>query len=280
MTLIAAYPLKDAAVFVTDTWSQSHGYDGPIPYSGAHVTKVRSFAHADIAVAMNGSVMTGERFMNMLAVCPLPEGFDSLEGLIEPMFRAAYKETAEATGRSLSGDVAAADPLAMSQVTILGFSRNRGTYVGLCISKMPDLDFEVQVVQPGDGICTPAPAGFAWNLKGSKFDAFLSEVQRLSLAQFEEYKRVQSGWSEERQAATGSDHGSGGYMMATILRPGTIEQRLVGRYPNAAAIMADMGAEDRPLPSKTAAKKPTRKPGRNEPCPCGSGHKFKRCCDA
>ncbi|MGH9439408.1 MAG: SEC-C metal-binding domain-containing protein, partial [Terriglobia bacterium] len=31
---------------------------------------------------------------------------------------------------------------------------------------------------------------------------------------------------------------------------------------------------------QTAAAEPTRytKPGRNQPCPCGSGRKYKRCC--
>lgn len=36
-----------------------------------------------------------------------------------------------------------------------------------------------------------------------------------------------------------------------------------------------MGLEDRPPPPR-----PQKAPGRNDPCPCGSGKKFKRCCGA
>jgi uncharacterized protein len=37
------------------------------------------------------------------------------------------------------------------------------------------------------------------------------------------------------------------------------------------------GRED-PFPPPTPTRYENRKVGRNEPCPCGSGKKFKRCC--
>jgi hypothetical protein len=37
------------------------------------------------------------------------------------------------------------------------------------------------------------------------------------------------------------------------------------------------GRRRRPLPAPSTAE-PAGKPGRNAPCPCGSGKKFKRCC--
>jgi hypothetical protein len=40
---------------------------------------------------------------------------------------------------------------------------------------------------------------------------------------------------------------------------------------------ADEGATLRPEPLKSAPPPPQRKIGRNEPCPCGSGRKYKRC---
>jgi uncharacterized protein YecA (UPF0149 family) len=45
--------------------------------------------------------------------------------------------------------------------------------------------------------------------------------------------------------------------------------------PNAAGVRPAMAA-----PSKPAAGKPAAgpKPGRNDPCPCGSGIKYKKCC--
>ena len=37
-------------------------------------------------------------------------------------------------------------------------------------------------------------------------------------------------------------------------------------------------APDAPLPMKARMQQPPKPPGRNEPCPCGSGRKFKKCC--
>jgi uncharacterized protein len=35
---------------------------------------------------------------------------------------------------------------------------------------------------------------------------------------------------------------------------------------------------NRPVPELTALARVTQKPGRNDPCPCGSGKKYKKCC--
>src|SRR5450755_348111 len=34
------------------------------------------------------------------------------------------------------------------------------------------------------------------------------------------------------------------------------------------------------IPSTASFQRPTPKTGRNEPCPCGSGKKYKKCCGA
>lgn len=58
----------------------------------------------------------------------------------------------------------------------------------------------------------------------------------------------------------------GGYVTrATITRDGI-----------ALARIGDLEADEQPAPRS----EPARKAGRNEPCPCGSGRKFKRCCGA
>ncbi len=36
--------------------------------------------------------------------------------------------------------------------------------------------------------------------------------------------------------------------------------------------------DDSPLPSPVEPIKTSEKPGRNEPCSCGSGKKYKQCC--
>lgn len=38
------------------------------------------------------------------------------------------------------------------------------------------------------------------------------------------------------------------------------------------SVLRDAGGAEPPAP------KPVSKPGRNDPCPCGSGKKFKKCC--
>jgi len=39
------------------------------------------------------------------------------------------------------------------------------------------------------------------------------------------------------------------------------------------------GEDEAPLPSPVESiKKPQADPGRNDPCPCGSGKKYKQCC--
>jgi preprotein translocase subunit SecA len=38
------------------------------------------------------------------------------------------------------------------------------------------------------------------------------------------------------------------------------------------------GSDDAPLPPPVEPIHSETKPGRNDPCPCGSGKKFKQCC--
>ena len=38
------------------------------------------------------------------------------------------------------------------------------------------------------------------------------------------------------------------------------------------------GADEEPLPPPVEPIKVDKKPDRNDPCPCGSGKKYKKCC--
>jgi len=38
------------------------------------------------------------------------------------------------------------------------------------------------------------------------------------------------------------------------------------------------GPQESPLPEPAATASPDAKVGRNDPCPCGSGRKYKKCC--
>ncbi len=49
---------------------------------------------------------------------------------------------------------------------------------------------------------------------------------------------------------------------------------VVGVEPNKPEDLADLERLLNPVPDRKAEAKP----GRNDPCPCGSGSKFKRCC--
>jgi hypothetical protein len=53
-----------------------------------------------------------------------------------------------------------------------------------------------------------------------------------------------------------------------------IEASAAPLTPKSFAVRASLGQHDRPKPAPSSA----RKQGRNEPCACGSGRKFKKCC--
>jgi len=60
-----------------------------------------------------------------------------------------------------------------------------------------------------------------------------------------------------------------------IVRPEMIQRKAVAR-PADPATTAGMGNG----PKQPIAKKSSEKVGRNDPCPCGSGKKYKKCCGA
>lgn len=43
-------------------------------------------------------------------------------------------------------------------------------------------------------------------------------------------------------------------------------------------VMEQLLAEDHEAPRRMQLYRSAKKPGRNDPCPCNSGKKFKRCC--
>ena len=68
-----------------------------------------------------------------------------------------------------------------------------------------------------------------------------------------------------------------------------VPPRFEDEYPEEAAILAELCQERGRLRESGVKLKPLdldvtlpitaeRKPGRNEPCPCGSGKKYKKCC--
>jgi uncharacterized protein len=52
-------------------------------------------------------------------------------------------------------------------------------------------------------------------------------------------------------------------------------EHTMGRFRSLAAAVTD---ERRRAATRRATQAPGRDPGRNDPCPCGSGHKYKHCC--
>lgn len=49
-------------------------------------------------------------------------------------------------------------------------------------------------------------------------------------------------------------------------------------YPEAAALLQQAYREGRKIGRIHISRSVTRTPERNDPCPCGSGKKYKRCC--
>ena len=57
-----------------------------------------------------------------------------------------------------------------------------------------------------------------------------------------------------------------------------IEEASVPESERAANMLAQLAADIDGNGGKTQEKSPSLKVGRNDPCPCGSGKKYKRCC--
>lgn len=55
-------------------------------------------------------------------------------------------------------------------------------------------------------------------------------------------------------------------------------KRFEDEYPNEAALLRTAYNEGRKIGRIHISHRVDPKPGRNDPCPCGSGKKYKRCC--
>ncbi len=102
-----------------------------------------------------------------------------------------------------------------------------------------------------------------------------------------ENMRMQAGWQTLRQTRAVDAYKRGGYQQFQTLLD-TIQHdvahtiyhvSIVKKEPSAQApsLMAQVAGRSRPV-VKQKTKVGGRKIGRNEPCPCGSGKKYKHCC--
>jgi len=64
----------------------------------------------------------------------------------------------------------------------------------------------------------------------------------------------------------------------SFIRPANRELMDAGGWRSLATVFGIAMWNATPLPGNRFAPKPLPHPGRNDPCPCGSGRKFKRCC--
>ena len=81
-------------------------------------------------------------------------------------------------------------------------------------------------------------------------------------------------WREQARSLAGQALGAIQAVLADPQAPATVRLKAAlavrgGRPP---------AQSNTPLVIKPAAPKPAAQPGRNQPCPCGSGRKFKHCC--
>lgn len=82
--------------------------------------------------------------------------------------------------------------------------------------------------------------------------------------------RHQADWRVSSPATESSDHGD-----RTVVRPGATVT-----FDGEGAPLDDLAAAIEAGRDALTVPRRSRKVGRNEPCPCGSGRKFKRCCGA
>ncbi len=65
----------------------------------------------------------------------------------------------------------------------------------------------------------------------------------------------------------------------SFITPGAREQMDAGGWRSLATMFGTAMWNATPLPGNRFAPKPLPRPGRNDPCPCDSGRKFKHCCN-
>lgn len=82
--------------------------------------------------------------------------------------------------------------------------------------------------------------------------------------------RVQKELSRENDALR---EGEGGESTEVSVHDNVLSVRTKVRFGGMGMPLDDLGRS-----RTTAPQEPQKKVGRNEPCPCGSGKKFKKCC--
>ncbi len=121
--------------------------------------------------------------------------------------------------------------------------------------------------------CEAFAAGF---VKGAELDkAWLENAELWSSVGWAAYLAGRPDLAPSTLRAKLDELGDGG--KATLRRD--MRETLLMAHRTFAAVREAMGgqaAQGGPRPPKTVVHGPS--PGRNDPCPCGSGKKFKRCC--
>lgn len=105
----------------------------------------------------------------------------------------------------------------------------------------------------------------ATNLRPQSFEAYADAEGEIALAA--------TGMMTLIGAALDEDANPADLAEVSIRAPDLIRQWVVTLHQNRLAAQRPASFEDQPNPFAQA-----RKVGRNDPCPCGSGKKYKRCC--
>ena len=73
--------------------------------------------------------------------------------------------------------------------------------------------------------------------------------------------------------------GTGRKVFSDTPPPADLPEKSILKRPGATSLAVGPAAAQAPAPKPEAkAKQAVKRPGRNDPCPCGSGQKYKKCC--
>jgi len=297
MTVFVAMLFREAAYVFSDTVGNT--IENEVKYQD----KVYTFPTYDMVTVASGSVAVTKQFNFVLDELVHPHGIDKLiAGDYDGQYGLGYFMAAHERAWGEYHDLTAshglsleeADPRSQNQMVCIGYSRREGQFVAVELLNTSSEGLTCAVKRP-NGFVANSDGGISLRDHVKSTADIIPSMHKFIQGQYRRYCEIRE-----------NPNGCGGLVQATVMRRGQIAQELVAKFPNHESVAQEIGVQPREMADAAAATsaasvgaaqpaqpgaprahsagssagKPQRKPGRNDPCPCGSGRKAKKCCGA